>query len=328
MDVEKWSFRIGAAALALAVLLRLYSNGFFGAVVNALTAPETIAAIFVMETGKMMYAASKEPTIKFEPTLPPAEESVPTPEKPVLRSEDAPLVQVNSLCGYEADVPAWLEMPLSWELEGQKPTVLILHSHGSESYENTENYKPSGDYRTQDNRYNMVSVGEELKRVLEAGGVQVIHDTTLYDCPSYNASYDNARKGIKEALNQYPEVSLVLDLHRDAVADSNGNQKKYTVKNGEEIAAQLMMVVGTDARLSHPQWPENMSLAVKLHALLEKRCPGICRPISFRSQRFNQDLSSGAMLIEVGSAGNTRQEALAAARILGETILEISHGTA
>ena len=88
-----------------------------------------------------------------------------------------------------------------------------------------------------------------------------------------------------------------------------------------------MMVVGTDASgLTHPRWPENMSLAVKLHAKLEKNAPGICRPISFRSQRFNQDLSPGALIVEVGSAGNTRQEALLAVEILGQAILDIAGG--
>ena len=101
---------------------------------------------------------------------------------------------------------------------------------------------------------------------------------------------------------------------------------KFTTKVNGEATARLMLVVGTDSRLSHPDWPENMALAVKLHALLEKKYPGICRPISFRSQRFNQDLSTGALLIEVGAAGNTRQEALAAARLLGKTILEMSGG--
>ena len=77
----------------------------------------------------------------------------------------------------------------------------------------------------------------------------------------------------------------------------------------------------------HPKWQENMSLAVKLHAQLEKTCPGICRPISLRSQRFNQDLSTGALSIEVGAAGNTRQEALGGAEILAQAIIALSRGT-
>ena len=102
----------------------------------------------------------------------------------------------------------------------------------------------------------------------------------------------------------------------------------FTTQAQGQTVAQLMMVVGTDANgLKHPHWPQNMALAAKMHALLEKSCPGICRPISFRNQRFDQDLSAGAMLIEVGSAGNDRQEALAAVEILGQAIIELANGT-
>ena len=129
-------------------------------------------------------------------------------------------------------------------------------------------------------------------------------------------------------MQEYPSLVMVLDIHRDSVENSDGNQVRYTVETDKGTSAKLMMVVGTDANgLKHPNWPENMALAVKLHARLEKVNPGICRPISFRSQRFNQDLSAGAMLIEVGSAGNTHEEALLAAKILGQAILDISQGT-
>jgi len=132
---------------------------------------------------------------------------------------------------------------------------------------------------------------------------------------------------VKEYLDKYPSIRLVLDLHRDAARDKEGNQAPLTATVQGRKVAKLMLVVGTNVRLKHPNWPENMSLAVKLHALLEKNYPGICRPISFRNQRFNQDLSPGALLIEVGAAGNDRQEALASAELLAQTILELANGT-
>ena len=105
-------------------------------------------------------------------------------------------------------------------------------------------------------------------------------------------------------------------------------QVGYTVDSGGQASAQLMMVVGTDANgLDHPNWHENMALAVKLHAQLEKNTPGICRPISFRSQRFNQDLSTGALIVEVGAAGNTHGEAMEAVRLLAQAVIELSQGT-
>ena len=207
--------------------------------------------------------------------------------------------------------------------------MLILHSHGSESYQNTENYQEISDHRTLDTDYNMVSVGERLAQQLEAAGIHVVHDKTLHDQPSYNESYVEARKSIQSYLAEYPSIQLVLDLHRDSVEDQSGNQKGYTVTVEGQKVARLMMVVGTDAGgRNHPNWQENFALAIKLHVQLCKKTPGICRSISFRTQRFNQDLSAGGLIIEVGAAGNTRQEALLGADALAEGIIALANGTA
>lgn len=332
MNIEKLSLRVGALAVICAVLLRLGSDGGIGTMVRALSSPEAVSVMLYLETGRVvkpaqpeMVTQSADPVEQTDPA-----QSVQTEEPsvlPVFSQEDAALVSVNSVCGYSADLPALLEKPLSWDLKQDVPTVLILHSHGSESYTKTEDYTESSAYRTLDTGYNMVSVGAELKRILEEGGIRVIHDTTLHDYPSYSSSYTHAREAIRACLEENPSISLVLDLHRDSVENSAGKQMVFTTQQEGKSVAQLMMVVGTDANgRSHPNWPDNMALAVKLHAHLEKLCPDICRPISFRSQRFNQDLSPGAMLIEVGSAGNTRQQALEAAKILGQAILDLSQG--
>ena len=246
----------------------------------------------------------------------------------VFSPADASLVEVNSYCGYAADPAALLQMPLSWDLTQGGPKVLILHSHGSESYQKTENYTETTRYRTLNTQYNMISVGDRLAQLLEDGGIEVIHDRTVHDYPSYTDAYNQSRKSVKKYLEQYPDICLVLDLHRDALQDSKGNQIGYTVEVDGADAAKVMLVVGTDAGgLNHPDWKQNMALAVKLHAQLEKTVPGLCRPISFRSQRFNQDLSSGALILEVGAAGNTRQEALNSIQQVANSILALAHGT-
>lgn len=334
MDIEKMTLRVGAMAVAGAILLRLGAGGGFGAVVKALSSPEAVSVMLYLETGRVVKPILPEfPTQSAAPLADDSASQSTKPEEmpvlPAFAAGDALLVEVNSVCGYDTDLPALLQQPLSWNLKQESPTVLILHSHGSESYTKIEDYTESSPYRTLDTGYNMVSVGEELKRVLEAGGIRVIHDTTMHDYPSYSSSYSHAREQIQKYLSENPSIALVLDIHRDSVENSAGKQMVFTTQAQGQTVAQLMMVVGTDANgLKHPNWPQNMALAVKMHALLEKNCPGICRPISFRSQRFNQDLSTGAMLIEVGSAGNTREQALGAVRILGQTILELSQGTA
>ena len=327
MDLEKWSLRIGTAALVFAVVVRLGSIGVFGAALEMLQTPEAVAAMLFLETGRIVQTVTPKPPALPEQPEEPVAELPEEPALPVFAAQDADLVKIKNVCGLKTDVPTMLTTPLTWQLQTAEPTVLILHSHGSECYENTENFKESGYYRTLENDYNMVSIGNRVAEILEAGGISVLHDTALHDYPSYNDSYGNSRNSVKEYLEKYPSIQLVLDLHRDAAKDSNGDQVAFTTTiNGKKVA-RLMMVVGTDVRLKHPNWPENMSLAVKLHALLEKQYPGICRPISFRNQRFNQDLSAGAMLIEVGAAGNNRQEALAAAEILAQAILGLSSGT-
>lgn len=335
MDWEKWCLRASAAAIVGAILIRLSSAGVLNTVVNALSSPEVLSVILFLETGRVVRPAQPQlpqTDTADDATEAPTEETPPVqslqePAQAVFAEADAELVKVNSVCGYDTDLPALLQQPLDWDLTQQEPTVLILHTHGTESYTKTENYQESSAYRTLDTGYNVVSIGAELAKTLEAGGIRVIHDTAMYDSPSYSSSYSNARKSIRSYLEKYPSIRMVLDIHRDSVEDSDGDQMRFTAQSNGKTAAQLMMVVGTDANgLNHPDWPENMSLAVKLHAQLEKNCPGICRPISFRSQRFNQDLSPGAMLIEVGSAGNTREEALLAAQILGQSILELSQG--
>lgn len=290
------------------------------------------ATIFFLETGHILQT---QPTYPKEPEQEPADPPETRPEEtepaqtqperlPLFSEEDAALVQLQNLCGYATDVPAWLAQPLNWQLQQTRPTVLIVHSHGTESYADT---KPDN-YHSLNREHNVVSVGTELTRLLEEAGIGVIHDTAMHDHPSYDDSYPNSRNSVQAYLEQYPSIRLVLDLHRDSVADSSGSQIRFTTETEEGTAARMMFVVGSDASgQSHEKWPENMSLAVKLQALLEKENPGICRPIYFRTQRFNQDLSPGAMLVEMGSAGNTRQEVLLSARYLADAIITLAQGT-
>lgn len=337
MDWERKSLRLGALALAFAVLLRLFAGGGFGIATRALTSQELVSAVLFLETGRVI--KPKEPAQTVPQEIPPETEATqPTyqqipdstegPAQAVFGEQDAALVKVNSVCGYDADVPNLLTQPLNWNLTEEGPKVLIIHTHGSESYKKTEKYKESSAYRTKNKKYNVVSIGERIKEVLEAGGIGVVHDKTMHDVPSYNAAYVNAREATEEYLKKYPTISLILDIHRDSVEDENGEEMEFSVDVDGQSVARLMLVVGTDAGgFDHPNWRSNMSLAVKLHAQLEKNTPGICRSISFRNQRFNQDLSPGALIVEVGAAGNTRKEALAAADLLSRGILDIAGGT-
>lgn len=336
--MEQRSLRLGAVVIAGAVLLRLAGSGAFQPVAQALSQPEVASFLMYLETGRVIRTAPADSPAETVALTIPAETTVPEtipetlPEQvPLSLPENAAeLVEIRSYCGYQVDIPALLAQPLCWDLTGEAPTVLILHTHTTESYtKTTETYEETSAYRTLDENYNMLSIGDYVAELLEAAGIGVVHDRQLHDYPSYNGSYSDSREAAESYLQQYPSICLVLDLHRDAAEDSNGNQVASTITVDGEATAQLMLVMGSDASgLSHANWQENMALAVKLQAVLEQQAPGICRSISFRSQRFNQDLSPGALLVEVGSAGNTRAEAMNAARVLAQAIILLAKGTA
>ena len=325
MDIERKSLRIGTAVIGCAILLRLLSGSFIGNTVQLLGQSDLASWILFFETGRFIRPVPNPGETLPPETVAPTEPEPPEPVLPVFSPADGDLVSLHNYCGYSVDIPAMLQQPLQWDLTGDEPTVLILHTHGTESYKEQQ----SASYRSEDIHTNVVSVGTYLAQLLEQAGISVLHDQQLHDKPSYNGAYTQSRESVQAYLDQYPSIRLVLDLHRDSIEDSSGQQVAYTLSTSQGSAAKLMLVMGTDAGgLSYPNWKENLSLAVKLQAQLEKNNPGLCRPISFRSSRFNQDLSPGAVLVEMGSAGNTRQEALRAAELLATAIVNLSHGTA
>lgn len=294
--------------------------------------PEVAAFVLYLETGQVFHAAPPETTSPPPETTLPMETVAPTQprEDPLVLPETAGnTVNIRNSCGIRVDGEALLRAPLHWNLADGEDRVLLFHTHATESYTPTAEhpYVESSYYRTLEEEDNMVRIGETLAQQLRAAGIGVIHDRTLHDYPSYNGSYGNSRKTIRKHLEKSPGLRLVLDLHRDALETESGKQiaKRITVE-GKSIA-QIMLVVGTNAGgLHHPDWEENLAFALKLQQQLESTCPGICRYISLRRERFNQDLSQGAVLVEVGTAGNTLEEALAATEILGKAIIALAHG--
>ncbi len=208
------------------------------------------------------------------------------------------------------------------------PQVLIVHTHGSEAYTMPpgQEYVASGESRTTDTNYNVVRVGDEIADILSQHGISVIHDRNMYDYPQYNGAYDRSLVSIENYLQQYPSITFVLDIHRDAISDADGNPYKVISQVPEGTSAQLTFVMGTDGGgLSHPEWLENLKLATAVQNTLLADYPTLMRPITVRNSRYNQHCTAGSMLVEVGAAGNSLDEALLAARLFAhgfaETIL-------
>ena len=171
----------------------------------------------------------------------------------------------------------------------------------------------------------VVRVGDEIAEVFEEAGISVLHDRTLYDAAGYNDAYDRAETSIQAYLEKYPSIHFVLDIHRDAIEDSQGNQYKVvSAIEGEGTAAQLTLVMGSDGScLPHGHWQENLKLAVLLQQNLLEDYPTLMRPMYLRNSRYNEHATTGSLLVEVGAAGNSLDEALYAARLFAENMVEV-----
>ena len=216
---------------------------------------------------------------------------------------------------------------------GEGPQILIVHTHGSEAYSQTDGdrYEESDPYRTTDCTHNVVRVGEEMATVFRAHGFQVVHDTTLFDYPAYNGAYERSLAAVEEWLKQYPTIKVVLDVHRDAlVGNDNEIYKLVTTEAGQKVA-QVMMVVGSDENSgAHPRWQDNLAFAVRLQKELLQGYTSLARPIVLRSSSYNQQVSPGSILVEVGGHGNTLTEAIDGARMwadnVSRTLLALKEG--
>lgn len=234
-------------------------------------------------------------------------------------------VYLRNYADCEVDLSSLEVSPLTLSV-GDTPQILIMHTHTTEAYtmDGTDIYKESGTARTTDNYYNTVRVGEEMAGIFRAAGFGVVHDTELYDYPAYNGAYTRSGAAVQKWLEKYPDIQVVLDVHRDALIANDGTVYKTAALVDGEKVAQCMLVVGTNAGgQKHDNWRQNLALAVEIQHQLNDDAPTFARPIVLRSSRFNQQLTPGSLLVEVGSHGNTLQEALSAARLFARSAVKV-----
>ncbi len=205
-----------------------------------------------------------------------------------------------------------------------KKDIIIYHTHTCESYTPTEanNYISSGNFRTTDLNYSVARVGTELTNRLINMGFNVNHDTTYHDYPAYTGSYTRSLATINGILQNNLNSQFVIDLHRDAL----GSSSTYgpTVQIGDEVVAQIMFVIGTDGGgLEHPNWLNNFKLAIKIQEKANEMYPGLFKPIILRNSRYNQHVTGGACIIEVGATGNTLEQCNGSMKYLSRVIEEV-----
>lgn len=202
------------------------------------------------------------------------------------------------------------------------PQVLIYHTHTCESFEPfvREHYDASFNFRTTDETKSVVMVGDAIQAELEAQGIEVIHVRTIHDDPSYTGAYDRSRASIVPILEQYPSIKVALDIHRDAISGEGVAYQPYTEVNGRE-AAQVMIISGCDdGTMDMPEYMKNFHFACALQQQLEGDTPHLTRPILFDYRKYNQDLTTGSLLIEVGSHGNTLEQVQYSGQLIGRSL--------
>ncbi len=246
-------------------------------------------------------------------------------EFPIKEVSIAKGLSVSNNSGKDVDVNKLLAEPLSFDINSDEPQILIVHTHTTESYTDSgkTKYTASDSDRSTDSAKNMIAVGNALAEVLNSKGIKTIHDTTVHDFPAYNGSYERCKATVLKNLSKYPSIKMVLDVHRDGIVRADGTKVKVACEVEGNKTAQCMFVVGTNSELTHDNWQENMKLAVKIQNKANEMYPNFMRPINLRSERFNQQLSKGSIIIEVGSNGNSLNEAIYSAKLMGNVISKL-----
>ena len=231
-----------------------------------------------------------------------------------------------------ADIAAEAAQPLPFAIEKDSaaPQVLIMHTHATESYQTWPDpvFDPGYTARSKSTALNMCAVGEKMAQVLNAAGIRTLHDETLYDAPGYTDSYKRSRAGVQAYLERYPSIKVVLDVHRDAIEDSDGTRVKPVCEIDGESTAQVMVIAGCDngSSIALPNWRLNLRFAAEWEAAMESAYPGLTRPVLCGYRFYNQDLTTGSLLIEIGGHANTLDEALRAGEYAAKALAGVLGG--
>ena len=220
-----------------------------------------------------------------------------------------------------ADIAAEIANPLPFAIEPNSPNpqVLVMHTHATEDYRLSAGlwFSPGDGARSTDRSINMCAVGRVVADTLNAAGINTLHDETLNDYPSYTGSYANSRAVVQQYLAQYPSIKVVLDVHRDAIESESGSRYAPVCTVEGRQAAQVMIICGCDngTTVQLPNWRQNLRFAAAWERSMEGMYPGLTRPVLFSYRFYNQDLTTGSLLIEIGGHGNNLNEALYAGQL-------------
>ena len=319
MDLRKRMAALGAVMVAGHIALNALGYESYAAAAETISAEGFRTVVTSLSALSNTEESTPVPTVTILPSTPVPTAS-PSPTPLVMNTIIPGGIRIDNATDYAIDTAKLLTEGPDLVLTKGQPQILIIHTHSSEAYtmDDFDVYTPSDTTRTQDTKYNVVRVGDALTDALRDYGLEVIHDRSIYDYPSYTGSYTRAGEAIGQYLTKYPSIALVIDLHRDAIG-SGDVVYKTIAEDVDAPCAQTMFVVGTDAGgLEHPNWQQNLKLALYLQAAVHLQHPTLQRPVKLVQERYNQQLTGGSLILEVGSNGNTLAEALRAIEFFAE----------
>lgn len=238
---------------------------------------------------------------------------------------------VNNKSGIDINISEELEKKPDINIKKDgTPQVLIYHTHTCESFMDKDQgfYFESFYPRTEDNRYNVVRVGDAICESLKKSGYGAIHDTTCHDSPSFSGSYKRSAETIDKNLEKYPSIQVTIDIHRDTIGNNERGKIKPTFRVGDKKAAQIMIMSGcdVDGNLNFPDWEYNLRLALRLQKSAENLYPGMTRSMFFGPVKYNMNKTHASLLIEVGTEVNTLNEAVYTGSLIGNVLTDVFNG--
>ena len=211
------------------------------------------------------------------------------------------------------------------DLRANEPKVLIFHTHSQEFFI---------DSNLEDPNQSIVGVGEQLANILaEDYGVSVVHDIGSYDIKDgklvRGSSYENMEPAVSKILEKYPDIEVVIDLHRDGVPE---HMRLVEEINGKQTA-KLMFFNGITKyndngilvelkELENPYVSQNLALSLRLFLTANELYPNLARKNYIKPYRYSLHFKPMSMLVEVGANTNTLEEAMNAMEPLAHIIVK------
>ncbi len=190
------------------------------------------------------------------------------------------------------------------------PQVVIYCTHASEEY--------AGQTRITGEAGGVIEVARTLSQEFEKNGIGTIFIDTLHDSPSYNDSYARSLETVTALAEEYPDIEIYIDVHRDSALAGVST----TLNHEGASYAKMLLIVGSDENLPHPNWEQNYAFAQTLTATCNELVEGIMRDPRVYSGRYNQHVGNKAILVEVGSTDNTEEEAKRSIAVLAQAIIK------